>query len=165
MSYEKEPSSTTRIRFQDCDPFGHLNNARYIDYFMNARQDHLEQFYGFKLFTPHMTENWVVIKTQIAYLEPALLMEEVLIRTRLIHLTQRTLLVEGLMLDKDGKRLKSLGWVEFMYVSLATGRPALHTPDFQTFAESLLIAPAIDVQNFNDRVQTYRREIKAAMPV
>ena len=29
------------VRFQDCDPFGHLNNARYIDYFLNARQDQI----------------------------------------------------------------------------------------------------------------------------
>jgi acyl-CoA thioester hydrolase len=28
----KELESTAVIRFQDCDPFGHLNNARYIDY-------------------------------------------------------------------------------------------------------------------------------------
>ena len=30
-------------RFSDCDPFGHLNNARYIDYFINAREDHLRR--------------------------------------------------------------------------------------------------------------------------
>ena len=32
-------SSTAIIRFQDCDPYSHLNNGRYLDYFMNARED------------------------------------------------------------------------------------------------------------------------------
>ncbi len=29
--------SKVLIRFSDCDPFNHLNNARYIDYFINAQ--------------------------------------------------------------------------------------------------------------------------------
>ena len=29
--------STVKIRFQDCDPFNHLNNAAYLNYFVNAR--------------------------------------------------------------------------------------------------------------------------------
>jgi len=31
--------STYQVRFQDSDPFRHLNNARYLDYFVNARED------------------------------------------------------------------------------------------------------------------------------
>ncbi len=31
--------SKTKIRFQDCDPFNHLNNAAYINYLINARED------------------------------------------------------------------------------------------------------------------------------
>ena len=46
LSLPKQLESTTKIRFQDCDPFRHLNNARYTDYFMNAREDQLAQFYG-----------------------------------------------------------------------------------------------------------------------
>jgi acyl-CoA thioester hydrolase len=36
-SLEKVPESEALIRFPDCDPFNHLNNSRYIDYFINAR--------------------------------------------------------------------------------------------------------------------------------
>ncbi len=32
-------TSQAIIRFQDCDPYAHLNNGRYLDYFMNARED------------------------------------------------------------------------------------------------------------------------------
>ncbi len=33
--------SKVKIRFPDCDPFNHLNNSKYIDYFINAREDQL----------------------------------------------------------------------------------------------------------------------------
>ena len=38
------------IRFSDCDPFNHLNNSRYIDYFINAREDHLLAYHDFNLY-------------------------------------------------------------------------------------------------------------------
>lgn len=160
MTLEKEPQTTALIRFQDCDPFGHLNNARYIDYFINARQDHLMKFYGFNFFDMGQTENWVITKTQIAYLEPAQLMEEVLIRTRLLQMTDKTIHVEGLMMDNEGKRLKSISWVEFMYVSLKTGRPTNHPDEFLQKFMPLQIDGAVDVQNFNGRVQALKEEFR-----
>lgn len=42
---EKEFSSTVKIRFADCDPIGHLNNVKYLEYMLNAREDHVEQNY------------------------------------------------------------------------------------------------------------------------
>src|SRR5436309_13513016 len=112
----REPETLATIRFQDCDPFGHLNNARYIDYFFNARQDQLVEHYNLYTYEPNSPAqaSWVVKKTQIAYLRPAQVMEQVLIRTRLIHFTDKTLVVEGLMLDKEGNQLKALVWVEFV---------------------------------------------------
>ena len=44
---EKEVSSVVKIRFSDCDPIGHLNNVKYLEYMLNAREDHVEEFYGF----------------------------------------------------------------------------------------------------------------------
>jgi len=69
----KELESIAYVRFQDCDPFQHLNNARYIDYFLNAREDQLIKFYDFSIFqyTKEANAGWVVTKTQIAYLYPA----------------------------------------------------------------------------------------------
>ena len=37
--------SKVKIRFQDCDPFNHLNNAAYINYFINAREDQILENY------------------------------------------------------------------------------------------------------------------------
>ena len=42
--------SKALIRFPDCDPFNHLNNARYIDYFINAREDHIIANLNFNIY-------------------------------------------------------------------------------------------------------------------
>ena len=106
--------SKTLVRFQDCDPFGHLNNARYIDYFMNARTDHLRDNYEFEIFAwgKETGESWVVTKTKIAYLWPAGISEEVTIRTRLIHFDTSLLRVEAIMLDAAGRLWH---FVEFIF--------------------------------------------------
>jgi len=62
----KELESTAIARFQDCDPFSHLNNARYIDYFLNARENQLALSYNFNIFDHGKTlnANWVMTKTR-----------------------------------------------------------------------------------------------------
>lgn len=65
-----------KVRFQDCDPFNHLNNSKYIDYFINAREDHLLENYNLDIYTMALKEgiSWVVASNQISYLRPALMM-------------------------------------------------------------------------------------------
>ena len=158
-----ELESTAFIRFQDCDPFGHLNNARYVDYFMNARQDQLTQFYDFRLFEhgKPMTESWVVSRSYLAYLAPVSLAEEIRIRTRLIEFTQHWLVVEGLMLDAEGRRLKSIAWIEFTYFSLATGRPATHPDELMQLFGAVVAPGTFDEDGFNRRVAALRAEFRA----
>jgi YbgC/YbaW family acyl-CoA thioester hydrolase len=133
----REPESTAKIRFQDCDPFGHLNNARYIDYFMNARTDQIADHYGLQLLQEGQSKSWVVTKSQIAYFAPAKLMETVCIRTRLLRAGDRSLLVEGLMLDQNNHRLKALLWMEFTYVDLHTGRSSQHPDELMQLLRSI----------------------------
>lgn len=150
----KELESTASVRFQDCDPYGHLNNARYVDYFMNARQDQLLQFYHFDIFGVgrELNKGWVVTKSQLSYLLPAFMQEKVLIRTRLIRVTDKTLLVEGLMLDQEVKHLKAVVWIEFAFVDLGNGRTAKHPDEMMQFL-TLAVYDAEDIDNsFDQRV-------------
>lgn len=151
--------STAVIRFQDCDPFGHLNNARYVDYFMNARTDQLQADYDFHIFAvgQELGSNWVVSKTQIAFLLPALLMEAVRIQTRLISATQRKLVVEGVMLDESGKQIKAVAWVEFTFVSLANGRPARHTDELMQLFHAVQVNEIYENTTFDERLTQLRQ--------
>ena len=135
-----EPESKVVIRFQDCDPFNHLSNSKYLVYFINAREDHLVAAYGFDLYAKARENkcNWVVTRHQIAYMAPALVNETVLIRTSLRRFTDQSVLMEAKMYDAAGARLKSLLWTQFTYVSLATGKAVKHTPGIQDFLAGIL---------------------------
>ncbi len=151
--------STAVVRFQDCDPFGHLNNARYVDYFMNARTDQLQAHYDFNIFAvgQEMGSNWVVSKTEISFLRPALLMETVHLQTRLIWATQRKLVVEGIMFDESGRQMKSVAWVEFTFVNLANGRPASHTDELMALFHAVQVSDIYENTTFDERIAQLRQ--------
>ena len=67
------PSSILTIRFQDCDPFNHLNNGRYVDYFLNAREDQLLEHYDLDIYKIARETGlcWVVSTSQIGSGWPA----------------------------------------------------------------------------------------------
>jgi len=121
--------SKVLIRFPDCDPFRHLNNARYLDYFMNAREDHLKQNMGFDVYATAQEQGlgWVVSGHQIAYLNPTLLMETVVIDSSLLQLRERDALVEMRMWDEPKKTLKALLWSRFALTDLRTGKSVPHS--------------------------------------
>lgn len=138
-SVSLSPESTVTIRFADCDPFNHLNNARYIDYFLNAREDHLWGHYQFDIYE-HSREtgkSWVVSKNQILYLRPASLREEVIIQSRLLDYNENDLLVEMIMWDENKSQIKALLWSSFSYFNLKTQRRAKHDADLADFFEEV----------------------------
>jgi len=153
----KEMESTTAVRFQDCDSFQHLNNARYIDYMLNAWEDQLKNFFDFSLFEHIKLNNagWVVVRTQIAYLHPAALSEEVTIKTRLVQLAESNIVVEAMMLDRDQKRPKALAWVEFTYISLTTRRPVKHTEESMGMFE-VMYEPEQYADGFDQRLENVK---------
>lgn len=114
---QKILKSTVKIRFQDCDPFNHLNNSKYLDYFMNAREDQALSYYNLNVYKNFIDtkKNWVVASNQISYLKPAFLMEEVIIESQIFRCTKSTLDVEMKMWNANRSQLKSIYWVKFVY--------------------------------------------------
>lgn len=133
------------VRFNDCDPFGHLNNARYIDYMLNAREDHLQEYYQLDL--KHFQQNgmgWVVRHHDIQYVRPAVYGERVAIVSNLLELADSHLVVEMLMFNEEMDVLKAILWTKFTCINLRTGKKEKHTDDFMTFARDKVV-PGIDV--------------------
>lgn len=154
MAYSSILSSYTKVRFQDCDPFNHLNNSKYIDYFINAREDQILEHYDLDMqnFIKKNHTAWVVSTSQIAYLKPALTMEEVLIESQLIQHSEKHLLVELRMYDYEKTHLKSFLWITFVHVSLKTQRATPHTSELmQLFKQVELV---IEDQFFESRKTT-----------
>ena len=160
----KELESEAWIDFQDCDPFGHLNNARYLNYFMRARTEQLKASYGFDLYehTAKTGNGWVVGETHLAYLLPAKFNETVKIKTRLLHYDSFRLVPEAFMLSQDGKRVHALGWIEFIYVNSAKGRPVKYDEALQSLFSAITTQQPWGGQNFSARVKELKNLNRSA---
>ncbi len=126
--------STTKIRFQHCDPFNHLNNGSYIDYFMNHREDMLIKYYDLDIYTiaKKTGKSWVSSSNQIAYLKPAFLMETVTIESQLINYNNSELFVEMRMYNEHKTHLKSIIWCSFVHFNLLEQKRETHSNDLMS---------------------------------
>lgn len=153
----KTPESQVKIRFPDCDPYNHLNNSRYIDYMINAREDQLLQFYGFDVhrYTRENKTGWLIGQNQIAYLVPASLMETVTITSQLLYADQKSLLLEVMMWNEDKTQLKALLWTRFIHVDLVQQKSHLHSEELMQFLKQIE-HPLPEPMGFEDRVKSLR---------
>ena len=158
---QKTWETKSLIRFPDCDPFNHLNNSRYLDYFINAREDHLMKFHHFNIYELAREKgiSWVVSKNQIAYLKPAMLMETVVIQTTLIRMDDREIQVEMSMLNTDKSVLKAFLWSNFVHFNLRTQRRETHSAQLmEAFIPYSISLPA-DIL-FEQRLEQIKPAIK-----
>ena len=126
---ENQPVSKATIRFQDCDPLGHLNNSKYIDYLINAREDHLKTCYDLDIYEIMHKEGtaWVVGKNEILYKAPASLMEDVKIYSQVNAYGPRFIHVEMSMFDKNLMQLKAILWSTFIPFDIKTQTASRHS--------------------------------------
>lgn len=150
------------VRFSDCDPFRHLNNARYIDYFLNAREDHLKHYYDMDLASFYKKGmGWVVLQHDISYLRPAAFNEKICIRSGLLTTSHEHLQVEMLMLDEKQSQLKALMHTTFIPVSLSTGKKEPHSAEFMEFiADKTLPEINGNTTSVKERIDYWQKIIK-----
>ena len=156
MNLPKTVESKTKIRFQDCDPFNHLNNGKYIDYFMNHREDELIKSYDFDIYKMAKLQgkSWVSSSNQIVYLRPALLMEIVTIESQLIHFDDSNLKAEMRMYNKDKTQLKSIIWCGFTHYNLMTQKREIHSDDMLNLFNN--IVNPIQQNTFEERLSSFK---------
>jgi acyl-CoA thioester hydrolase len=160
--YPKETESRVVIRFQDCDPLRHLNNAKYFDYFFNAREDQVPKLYGLEIIDLIRVYKaaWVVYNHNISYVKPAMVGEWVRIFSRILWYNTNTILVEYYMTDDSKTQLKTVLWSTMRYVTMEEGKSCDHTEAVVDFlkATSLHLDPSsLDIR---DRVKQLKRELE-----
>lgn len=161
----KTPIGHRTIRFQDCDPYGHLNNAKYIDYMINVREDHLMNEYGLNVFAMAQIDkrSWLVGHNEIAYLKPANVMEEVCIQTALVDFTEKYVKAEMAMMDKEQSHVKAVLWTKFYHFDFKTGQGVQHHDELLGLFDSLKIE--IGQDNVEQRARFLARELRASAAV
>ncbi len=152
--------STAKVRFQDCDPFNHLYNTRYLDYFLNTREDQLLDAYKLDVFG-NMNDGgfvWLVSSNQICYLKPANMGESIVIDSQLIEETFRSLVVEMRMWDEEMTELKAMLLTKFVYYNIKTQKPALHPEPLSILFKEIVLPVAQN--NFEERKTFLIRQIR-----
>ena len=164
---EKFPTSTGRIDFQDCDPFGHLNNTKYINYMQNARVEHLRTYYELDIYqhTQKTGNAWVVSKNKIAYLQPVKYNEQVLFESQLLYADKWRVMPQCIMYSENKKAIHAVLWAEFMYVDINSIKLKKHEPFLQNLLDDLVVSEAgerkLEDFNFDADVRNITREFNS----
>jgi len=158
--YKKVLESKMKIRFHDCDPYNHLNNSRYIDYIITARGDQLIDYYGFNMYELLRQEGigWVTAHTEISYFAPAMLMEEVTIQTQLIHCSEKSLHLEGIMWNGDKTQIKAILWARLVHFNIRAQKSQQHSKEFMQFFLQV-VNPLPASQLFADRIKSLKQYV------
>ncbi|MBX7164489.1 MAG: acyl-CoA thioesterase [Saprospiraceae bacterium] len=153
----KQPQSRYRIRFKDCDPLGHLYNTRYLDYMLEAREDHAFHEYDLNLeeYTRTRGLAWVIVHHEISYLREAARNEFVQIKSSLIYFSDKMIMNEYQMWNDDMSELKSLMWTKFLHIDLKMKKSIAHPEDIKEQL-GLLIHP-VEEKSFSERLDVLRK--------
>ena len=156
--YPKETESRIVIRFQDCDPLQHLNNAKYFDYYFNAREDQVPKLYGVEMmdFIRRYKSTWVVYNHNISYVRPAKVGEWVRIMSRVLWHNENTAVIEYYMTDDDRHELKNLMWTTLKYVTIAEGKLTKHEGAVDDYLKATSMQMDISHMTINQRVKSIK---------
>ncbi|MBD45058.1 MAG: thioesterase [Flavobacteriaceae bacterium] len=152
--------SAVKIRFQDCDPFNHLNNAAYLNYFVNAREDQILEHYEIDIYKMARTEgkSWVVASNQISYINPAFLMEEVIIESQVLKFDTSSISIEMKMWNKDKTKIKAVMWSTLVYFNLMKQKREQHSEELMNLFNSVL--NPIKTTQFEIRINYFKKNFK-----
>lgn len=159
---EKEISTVVKVRFSDCDPIGHLNNVKYLEYMLNAREDHVELFYGFTYeeYTRRTGCTWIAIQNEIAYLKEVRYNSKVVISSKTIELSDRISKVEILMKSEDEQTIYAVLWITVIYFNLKTRKSESQPAELLEQFGHLLVD--LEHKTFQSRAEFLRRQNKLA---
>lgn len=160
--YPRETESRVVIRFQDCDPLQHLNNAKYFDYFFNAREDQVPKLYGLEMIDliKKYQATWVVYNHNISYVRPAMVGEWVRIMSRVIWHNHNTILVEYYMTDDEKRELKTLLWSTMRYVGMTDGRSRDHQGAVVDFIKAVSLEADVCDTTIKERIKFLKEKLR-----
>lgn len=126
---------------------------------LNAREDHVEQNYGFtyEQYTRETGCTWVTIQNEIAYLKEVRYNSSVEITSKTIFVDDLTAVVELLMKDENGL-VHAVFWLTVIYFNMKT-RKAEKMPQ-ETLDKFNHFLVEIDQKAFKDRVTFFRQQNK-----
>ena len=112
------------VRFRDCDPMGHANNAVYLTYLEQARFAHWREVWGFDFEgLPKDTPGVILARAEIDYRVPAKYGDVLEIRIGLERVGRTSFTYIYEVVDQTGQLVANARSVQVMY-DYAVGKPA-----------------------------------------
>jgi len=124
---------------------------------LNAREDHLKEYYNFSLSDHYKSgTGWVISNQEIFYIRPASYNEKVCIFSSLIEASSDYLLAEIIMTDESEKKIKSVLWSKFMSINLQTKKRQNHSDEFMEFVRSIEVKDVNVAEGLKARISNIK---------
>ena len=120
------------VRFRDCDPMGHVNNAVYLTYLEQSRFAHWRSLWGFG--TPQLPPGRpgvILARVECDYRRPATYGETLEIRLTIAALGRSSFRYEYEIVDDKGRTVLTAKTVQVMY-DYTAGKPVPIPDDIRT---------------------------------
>ena len=111
------------VRFRDCDPMGHTNNAVYLTYLEQTRFEHWRSLWGFG--TPQLAPGLpgvILARVECDYRRPATYGDLLEVRMRVAEIGRTSFRYEYEIVDQEGRTVLTAKTVQVMY-DYATEKP------------------------------------------
>ena len=99
------------VRYGDLDPQGHVNNAKYLTYFEQARVHYLIQLGLFSRDQSFMEIGVVIADIHIAYHAPTHYQDNIKVGVKTIKLGGKSIVLEQCVMDADTGKIMAEGKV------------------------------------------------------
>ena len=104
------------VRFRDCDPLGHANNAVYLTYLEQARFSHWRSLWGFgSPQLPADRPGVILARVECDYRRPARYGDTLEIRMRVAEIGRTSFRYEYEIVDDQGRTVLTAKTVQVMY--------------------------------------------------
>lgn len=105
-----------QVRFRDCDPLGHVNNAVYLTYLEQARFTHWRALWGFgSPQLPPGRPGIILARVECDYRRPATYGEVLEVRMTVAELGRTSFRYEYEIVDEQGRTVATAKTVQVMY--------------------------------------------------
>ena len=127
---------------------------------LNAREDHVQDNYGFT-YEEYMRKTgctWIAIQNEIAYLKEVKYNQNVLISSKTIEIDSKTAKVEILMKSLDESIIYSVLWISVIYFNVKTRRAEDQPMETRELFSKFLTT--LEQKDFQSRVNYLRKQNK-----
>ena len=108
-------SHPIEVRFRDCDPLGHVNNAAYLTYLEQARLFYWRSLWGFGLDEGKANPGVIMARAEIDYRLPARYGQMLDVRIEVAAIGRTSFTYDYEIVDEQGQVVASARTVQVMY--------------------------------------------------